>query len=69
METIEITVNNKIHVIPQGTTLGEFVTQERIPSKGTAIAINGRVVRQSDWGNRPLCHRDALVVISAAYGG
>lgn len=40
-----------------------------IPSEGTAIALNGKLVKADNWATARLAEFDNLLVISAAYGG
>lgn len=50
-------------------TVSEFMKWKEIPSAGSAVAINGKLIRQMAWNVTqftPLCH---VNVISAAFGG
>lgn len=40
-----------------------------IPVQGTAVALNGKLVKAGDWEITPLNELDNLLIISAAYGG
>lgn len=65
-----ITINNKLWVVPTGIdTIADVAEANRIPSKGTAIAVNNRIVRQPQWDSTPVRDGDSLMVISAAFGG
>lgn len=64
-----ITINGKPKDFPAETTLAEVVENEKIPEKGTAIAVNGKVARRKDFATKVLQEGDSLIVISAAYGG
>lgn len=50
-------------------TVAELLKWKGIPAQGTAVALDGKLVRQLAWnvtGLSPLCH---VNVISAAFGG
>lgn len=66
---MKIFLNNKEMQLPLPVTLEELLLQENIPSAGTAVAINGKVVRRNDWTTRILNDGDNIILITAAYGG
>lgn len=50
-------------------TIADLVNWKNIPSQGTAIAINDKLVRQNMWSVTNLKENDRITVISAAFGG
>ncbi len=47
----------------------QLIAWKNIPTGGTAITINDRIVRKSDRESTRLSDGDRVVVISAAFGG
>lgn len=66
---MRITVNKKEMEVSEGLTLKELLELREIAPKGVATAVNGDVVRGDDRGNYVLQSGDAVVIISAFYGG
>lgn len=65
-----IYINDGIeNISPEIVTVAHLLSSRNIPSGGTAVAINGRLVKQPEWGNTPLRENDKVMIISAAYGG
>lgn len=50
-------------------TLGQLAARENIGLKGTAIAVNGKLVRKTVWDSTLLNEGDRLTVIKIAFGG
>lgn len=50
-------------------TVDEFIKFRNIPSQGTAVAINNKLVKRDQWAVKTLNDMDNVTVISAAYGG
>ena len=57
------------HLSPDTLTVGELAGIKGITTAGTAIAVNGRLVKASNWDTVSLKDGDSLTIISAAYGG
>lgn len=66
---MKITVNKKEMEVSEGLTLKELLELREIAPKGVATAVNGDVVRGDDRGDYVLQAGDAVVIISAFYGG
>lgn len=67
---MKIFINNQLIELPTGEmTVGELMEWRNIPSGGTAITLNDRIVRKSDRESTRLSDGDRIVVISAAFGG
>ena len=64
---MKIFINNQHIELPSDEmTVAELIAWRNIPTGGTAITINDRIVRKSDTR---LSDGDRVVVISAAFGG
>ncbi|MBD5176553.1 MAG: sulfur carrier protein ThiS [Bacteroidales bacterium] len=50
-------------------SLKDFTEWKSIPNQGTAIALNGKLVKAENWAATALSEFDNLLIISAAYGG
>lgn len=67
---MKIFINNQHVELPAGEmTVGELMEWRNIPSGGTAITLNDRIVSKSDRESTRLSDGDRIVVISAAFGG
>lgn len=66
-------VNEKktiLHDIPNAVhTVASLLKELNIPEKGTAVALNNRMVRRDDWAKHELAEGDKILLIKAAYGG
>lgn len=60
-----LTINDKATEVAEGATLASLGISE----KGTAVAVNGKLVRREAWDETVLADGDKLIIISAAYGG
>ncbi|MCM1440510.1 MAG: sulfur carrier protein ThiS [Roseburia sp.] len=61
--------NNPEDISLENPTLQEILLLKEIPSSGTAVAINNKLVRHADWTNTIINTEDSLTIISAAFGG
>lgn len=50
-------------------TVADLLKSRNIPSGGTAVAINAKLVRREQWEITELKEGDNVMIISAAYGG
>lgn len=50
-------------------TLEDLVKWKNIPTQGTAIALNEKLIKQQQWSVIKLNNLDQVTVISAAFGG
>ncbi len=50
-------------------SLSELLASHSIPTSGTAVALNGRLVTRDKWDTVLLKNMDRIMIISAAYGG
>lgn len=68
-QNINIRLNSKLCELPYMMSVAELLTHEKVPSAGTAVAINGKIVRRHEWENRMLSGGEDVIIIQAAYGG
>lgn len=67
---MKIFLNDNEMIVPEPVmTLGQFAAKENIGVKGTAIAVNDRLVRKTVWDSTLLNDGDRLTVIKIAFGG
>lgn len=66
---IDVTVNSKSHKIKRDSTIETLLTELEVQIKGTAVAVNNRVVPRSEHGNFKLTNGDNLEIIRAVGGG
>lgn len=66
---MEIKVNSKPRKLDGNISVAELLRADNVPTGGTAVAINGKIVRRTDWEARLVCEGDDIIIIQAAYGG
>ena len=65
-----ILLNDNPVVLPSDyMTVEDLVKWKEIPSQGTAIAVNNKLIKQEKWSITKLNDQDQITVISAAFGG
>ena len=65
-----ITINDNPVKLPNDfMTVADLVKWKEIPSQGTAIAVNNKLIKQDKWSITNLKDQDQITVISAAFGG
>ncbi len=62
---MHVTVNGQPREVPDGTPLLSLVSY----AAGVAIALNGAVVRGTDWSSTVLQEHDHVEIITARQGG
>ena len=66
----DIFVNSKPVSLPENvTTVSQLLDFMHIPTQGTGVGINSRIIPAADWNATPLKENDNVIIISAAYGG
>ena len=53
----------------QAASLAELLEEQGIATPGTAVAVNGKVVRRTEWNAAPLHDGASVTVIRATQGG
>lgn len=66
---MEIRVNSRLRKLDCGMSVAELLRADGVPSAGTAVAVNGKIVRRTEWEARLVCEGDDIIIIQAAYGG
>lgn len=67
---MKVEINRHItEVTPATVTLGELLAAENLDGPGRAVAVNGSLVRRSEWNTTPLREGMKITVISAVCGG
>ena len=66
---MNITVNNKSHIINESITIDELIEQLKIDAKGIAIGVNLTVVPKVNWNDAKLEENDNITIIKATQGG
>lgn len=66
---MEIFINGKSIATDRPVSLAELLRQQGIPTEGTAVAINNRVIPRNQWGSTPVEDQMKITVISAVCGG
>ncbi|MCM1319780.1 MAG: sulfur carrier protein ThiS [Muribaculaceae bacterium] len=64
-----IYVNSKPVEIDYSISVEELLNRQNVPSGGTAVAVNGKVVRRDNWADHLINDGAQVLIISAAYGG
>ncbi|MPZ69790.1 MAG: sulfur carrier protein ThiS [Actinobacteria bacterium] len=66
-----VRVNGNEQKVESGTTLADLVgaTRGDASGKGTAAAVNGEVVKRSEWPTTRLSEGDRVEVLAASQGG
>ncbi|TXD52605.1 MULTISPECIES: sulfur carrier protein ThiS [unclassified Polaribacter] len=66
---ITIKVNQEIHQLSEILTVAAFVRFININTNGIAIAINGNVIKKTDWSFILLQNSDEVLIIKSTQGG
>jgi sulfur carrier protein len=66
-----VQVNGRPAELPDGATVADAVRVAGLNGerRGVAVAVDGEVVRNSDWEQTPLAERQAVEVVRAVQGG
>lgn len=62
-------VNGVEQELADGTTLAELIESRGVPPSGVAVAVNGDVVRRSEWAQTMLHDGAVVEVLTAVQGG
>lgn len=61
---------NQTELEPDGPlSLAALLCARAVPSRGVAVAVNGKVVVKSAWNDTMLTDGDSVIVITAVCGG
>lgn len=66
-----VQVNGRPEQLPEGATVADAVRVVGLDGerRGVAVAVDGEVVRNSDWEQTPLTERQAVEIVRAVQGG
>lgn len=56
-------------MVTEAHTIARLAEELGIPSGGTAIAVNGKMVPRTEWDGKALNEGDKILIIRAACGG
>jgi len=66
---VRLLLNGEPRDTPELTTLADLAAWLVLPSYGSAIELNGEVIRRADHGATPLQEGDRLEVVRLVGGG
>jgi sulfur carrier protein len=66
---VNVIVNGQPVELSDGATTAVAVQVLTSAPSGIAVAVNGAVVRRSDWESTPLADGDQVEVLTAVQGG
>jgi len=66
---MKLTLNGEAREAPELTTLAELAAWLELPAYGSAIELNGAVIRRAEHAATPLREGDRLEVIRLVGGG
>ena len=61
-------INGLHHVIPS-LSVSQLLHEVSLPTKGVAVAVNGEIVRRSEWETFVVQSEDTVEILTAAAGG
>ncbi|MCH5247501.1 MAG: sulfur carrier protein ThiS [Muribaculaceae bacterium] len=64
-----IKYNDEELEVQEHTPLKEILQTKGCEEKGTAVAVNGKLIKKEDRGDVILRDGDSIIVVKAAYGG
>lgn len=66
---MKLCINGDLRETPELTTVADLATWLDLPAFGSAIELNGEVVRRADHSTAPLKEGDRLEVVRLVGGG
>ena len=66
---MKATINGETRELAASATLAGVLAELRIPEKGTAVAVNERVVPKAEHGTHLVREGDRIEIIVAVAGG
>ncbi|GAA2380489.1 thiamine biosynthesis protein ThiS [Catellatospora methionotrophica] len=66
---ITVVVNDRPRPTRRGETVADLLATLDVPPRGVAVAVNGEVVRRTDWPAHRLLDGDRVEVLTAVQGG
>ena len=64
-------LNGRAEELPDGATVADAVRVAGVDGepRGVAVAVDGEVVRRTEWGSTELAEQQAVEVVRAVQGG
>ncbi|HZB31418.1 MAG TPA: sulfur carrier protein ThiS [Streptosporangiaceae bacterium] len=66
---MQVIVNGEPREVPDGATVATIVESVTQAPSGVAVALNGEIIRRSDWATTSTRDADRLEVLTAVQGG
>lgn len=66
---MHVWINGERRELPVGASVLDAVAAIGVPRTGVAVAVDGAVVRRSDWPSTPLPAGARVEVLTAVQGG
>ena len=66
---MDITLNDKRHIIVDGIRISDLFEELNIPHAGTAVAVNGRIIPRDDHGTYIIVKDDTVDILRPIGGG
>jgi len=66
---VKLTVNGEERNVAEGLTVARLLEMMQVPTKGTAVARNDRVVRRDEHSGVRIEEGDRIEIIRAVAGG
>lgn len=66
---MNITVNESVVVIDEQSSLEQLLISLDKPLKGSALAVNQKIISRSKWVEYKLCEGDEISLFQAIAGG
>ena len=67
--TVKITVNENLIQLDEQSNIEQLLTVLESPLKGSAIAVNQKIISRSEWVNYQLHENDQVSLFQAIAGG
>ena len=66
---MNVTVNESVVVIDEQSSLEQLLISLDKPLKGSALAVNQKIISRSQWAEYKLCEGDQISLFQAIAGG
>lgn len=66
---MKLIINGEQREVAEGLTVARLLEMMRIPTSGTAVARNDRVIHRNEHGGIPIEEGDRIEIIRAVAGG
>ena len=66
---MDLIINGQVREAPDLATVADLAIWLELPAFGSAVELNGRVVRKAEYADSPLAAGDRLEVVRLVGGG